>query len=294
MGEAIRRNTAVTEVGASVRRVLTTAIMLRVFVSHTALLLCALLFAAPIAAQGTGALTGRVVNAATNQPVAGVELSIPAISRTVLTDSGGTFVLRDIAVARYQVVLHKVGFQPLSSTIATTGADVAEQILRLAPIATELSEVVVVSSMADLRLTSFEEHRRARMGGSFLTAKQLEQERGRALADVLQTVSGADIVRLGRGSAYFATRRGYDSFMNMPGVGAGDRMRGASPGLCYAAVVVNNVFVYRGEGGDELFDLNSLAPDDILAIEVYKGGATMPLEYNATRKTCGLLVIFTK
>ncbi len=53
-------------------------------------------------------------------------------------------------------------------------------------------------------------------------------------------------------------------------------------------------FVYRGEGGDELFDLNSLAPDDILAIEVYKGGATMPLEYNATRKTCGLLVIFTK
>ena len=280
MGEAIRRNTAVTEVGASVRRVLTTAIMLRVFVSHTALLLCALLFAAPIAAQGTGALTGRVVNAATNQPVAGVELSIPAISRTVLTDSGGTFVLRDIAVARYQVVLHKVGFQPLSSTIATTGADVAEQILRLAPIATELSEVVVVSSMADLRLTSFEEHRRARMGGSFLTAKQLEQERGRALADVLQT--------------YFATRRGYDSFMNMPGVGAGDRMRGASPGLCYAAVVVNNVFVYRGEGGDELFDLNSLAPDDILAIEVYKGGATMPLEYNATRKTCGLLVIFTK
>jgi hypothetical protein len=265
---------------------------------HVALALafavCAMLFAAPMAAQTTGALTGRVVNDRTNQPVAGVELSIPAISRTALTDSGGAFAFRDIAAARYQVVLRKVGFQPLFTTIMMAGTDVAEQTLRIAPIATELSEVVVVSSMADRRLTSFEEHRRARMGGSFLTAAQLEKERGRALADVLQTVGGADIVRLGSGPAYFATRRGYDSVMNMPGVSAGDRMRGASPGLCYAAVVVNNVFVYRGDGGDELFDLNSLAPNDILAIEVYKGGATMPLEYNATRKTCGLLVIFTK
>jgi hypothetical protein len=268
--------------------------MTRHFALALAIALSAMLLAVSVSAQPTGALTGRVVHDRTNQPVAGVELSIPAISRTVLTDSGGTFALRDIAAAPYQVMLRKVGFQPLSVTITITGADSAAQLLRLTPIATELSEVVVVSTMADRRLTSFEEHRRARMGGSFLTAAQLEKERGRALADVLQTVSGADIVRIGSGPAYFATRRGYDSFMNMPGISAGDRMRGASPGLCYAAVVVNNVFVYRGEGGDELFDLNSLAPNEILAIEVYKGGATMPLEYNATRKTCGLLVIFTK
>jgi len=256
--------------------------------------LCALLFALPLSAQTSGALTGRVVNDATNQPVAGVEVSIPAISRSAISDSSGTFVLRDITTAPYQVVLRKVGFQPLSTTITISGADVAEHTLRLAPISTELSKVVVAATMAERRLTSFEEHRRARMGGSFLTAAELEKERGRALSDVLQSVSGADIVRLGSGPAYFATRRGYDSIMHMPGVSAGDRMRGASPGLCYAAVVVNNVFVYRGDGGDELFDLNSIAPNEILAIEVYKGGATMPLEYNATRKTCGLLVIFTK
>ncbi len=43
-----------------------------------------------------------------------------------------------------------------------------------------------------------------------------------------------------------------------------------------------------------VFDLNTLAPNEVLAVEVYKGGATMPLEYNTTRKTCGLLVIYTK
>jgi hypothetical protein len=29
-------------------------------------------------------------------------------------------------------------------------------------------------------------------------------------------------------------------------------------------------------------------------VEVYNGGASMPAEYNATRSTCGLLVIWTK
>lgn len=267
--------------------------MIRYAKRHIAVALCTMLLALPMAAQTTGALTGRVVHDATNQPLAGVEVSIPALSRTAISDSSGRFALRDMASARYQIVLRKVGFQPLSPTVTIAGDAGPELILRLAPISTELSKVVVAATMAERRLTSFEEHRRARIGGSFLTAAELEKERGRSLSDVLQTVSGADIVRVG-GTAYFATRRGNDSIMNMPGISAGDRMRGASPGLCYAAVIVNNVFVYRGEGGDELFDLNSLAPTDILAIEVYKGGATMPLEYNATRKTCGLLVIFTK
>lgn len=257
------------------------------------LALCALLLASRAPAQSTSALTGRVVDDRTGQSLAGVEVSIAAISRSVSTDSSGQFALRHIASGRYQVALRKVGYQHSATTITITGADGPEQLLRLAPAPTELSRVYVVTAPTDRRLASFEAHRNARMGGSFLTAAQLEKERGRALADVLQAVSGADIVRIRGGGAFFATRRGYDSFMNMPRVSAGDRMRGASTGLCYAAVVVNDVFVYTGDG-EELFDLNSLAPTDILAVEVYKGGATMPLEYNATRKTCGLLVIFTK
>lgn len=254
---------------------------------------CGMLLAARLPAQATGALTGRVVDDRTGQSLAGVEVSIAAISRSVSTDSSGHFALRDITAGRYQVVLRKVGYQQSSTTITITGADGPEQLLRLAPAPTELAKVYVVTTPADRRLTTFEAHRTARMGGSFLTAAQLEKERGRSLADVLQAVSGADIVRISGGNAYFATRRGYDSIMNMPRVTKWDQARGASTGLCYAAVVVNDVFVYTGDG-EELFDLNSLAPTDILAVEVYKGGATMPLEYNAMRKTCGLLVIFTK
>ena len=59
-------------------------------------------------------------------------------------------------------------------------------------------------------------------------------------------------------------------------------------------MVINDVFVYRGGDGEELFDLNSLQPSRILAIEIYRGGSTMPLEYNSARSTCGLLMIYTK
>lgn len=260
---------------------------------HAALVFCATLIAATLPAQAPGVFRGRVVDDRTGQPLAGVEVSVTASARTATTDSSGTFALRDVAAGRHEVVVRKVGYQQATAAITVTGAGDPEPLLRLAPVATDLAKVTVTAPGTDRRLQAFEAHRAARMGGSFLTATELEKERGRSLGDVLQRVLGTDIVRGMGGQAWFATRRGYDSIRYLPQVSETDRQRGASSGRCYAAVVLNNVFVYRGTG-DDLFDVNSLAPDEILAIEVYRGGATMPLEYNATRSTCGLLVIYTK
>ncbi len=254
-----------------------------------------ILFVAPqLSAQATGTWTGRVVSDRSDQPLAGVEVSIPTLARTVTTDSGGRFTLGDLAAGEHQVVARRIGYEPLSTSIKIPDIHGGEHLLRLVPSSTELAKIDVVTTAIDRRLTLFETHRKSGYGGSFLTADQLMKDRGRPMGDVLQTVVGSDIVRGRSGAAYFATRRGYDSFMNMPKARPADRARGASSGLCYAAVVVNNVFVYRGDDDEDMFDVNSLAPDDIIGVEVYKGRATMPLENNATRKTCGLLVIYTK
>ncbi len=248
---------------------------------------------APLAAQ-EGAWTGRVVHARTGAPLAGADVTIAAISRTATTDSTGRFTFDALPAGTHTLAVRRIGFEPLSVAITAPGNPGEEHLFKLAPVSTELANVNVVTTAVDRRLTLFETHRASNYGGSFLTGDQLLRERGRPLADVLQTVVGSDIVR-GRGAAaFFATRRGYDSFMNLPHARPADRARGASSGLCYAAVVVNNVFVYSGGDEEELFDLNQLAPDDVIAVEVYKGGATMPLEYNSTRKTCGLLVIYTR
>lgn len=238
--------------------------------------------------------TGRIVEDRTGAPLAGVEVSIAALSLSATTDSSGRFAFDRLAAGAHKLSARRIGFEPLLTTITVPAATSEEHLLRLVVASTELAAVKVTASLVDRRLSLFESHRTSNNGGSFLTTEQLRKERGRPLADVLQGVVGSDIVR-GRGSAaFFATRRGYDSFLNMPKARPADRARGASSGLCYAAVVVNNVFVYRGDEDEELFDLNQFPPDDIIAVEVYKGGATMPLEYNTTRKTCGLLVVYTK
>lgn len=255
--------------------------------------LVSLVFAASAGAQGS-AWSGRVVDARSGAPMAGADVSIAALSRTTTTDSSGRFTFDALPTGTHTLAVRRIGFAPLSVTITAPANSADEQLFKLEPSSTELAKVAVVAPAVDRRLSLFETHRKSNYGGSFLTTDRLLRERGRPFADVLQTVAGSDIVR-GRGSAaFFATRRGYDSFMNMPKARPADRARGASSGLCYAAVVVNNVFVYRGDDDEELFDLNQLAPDDVIAVEVYKGGATMPLEYNNTRKTCGLLVIYTR
>lgn len=250
--------------------------------------------AASLSAQATTPWRGRVVHDRTGEPLPSAQVGVPALRVAATTDSSGRFVLDLLTAGTHQLVVHLIGFEPLTTEIRTSDPADEEHVLRLVAAPTALSRVDVVTAKVDRRLTLFETHRTSNSGGSFLAAEQLLRERGRPLADVLQTVGGADIVRGRSGAAYLATRRGYDSFMNMPKARPADRARGASSGLCYAAVVVNNVFVYRGDDDEEMFDVNSLPPDDIIAIEVYKGGARMPLEYNAPRKTCGLLVIYTK
>jgi len=261
---------------------------------RASLLVAAIVTATPLLAQATGNLTGRVVDDRTDQPIAGVEVTIAERSRATVTDSLGRFILRGVTAGRHLVQLRKLGWQPLSASIRVVDGEGPEETLRLVAGPTTLARIETFATPLDRRLAAFEAHRQEKNGGTFLTADAMEKEAGRPLPDILQSVRGVNIVRGPSGAAWFATRRGYDSIRLLPDVTPGDRLKGASAGLCYAAVVVNSVFVYRGADGEELFDLNSLQPSRILGIEVYRGGATMPLEYNTTRSTCGLLVIYTK
>ena len=102
--------------------------------------------------------------------------------------------------------------------------------------------------------------------------------------------------------------RGPQSFLrNGPQVSEFDKRRGAKSGLCYAAVVVDGIFVFSGSGdapqsesghgpnsGEELFNINSIPPSQIAGIEVYNGPATMPAKLSGPRMACGLVVIWTK
>jgi hypothetical protein len=246
------------------------------------------------AADTMAVVIGRVVNDQTDQPLSGVDVMIRGRETVVRTDSTGAFRIPAPA-GRQIVVLKKPGHQPFSAEVVSSRGTPMEYVLGLVPASsTTLAPVTVAVSVVDRRLQSYEAHRTSGLGGHFLSRDRFEQEKGRAMADVLVSTPGADIVRGRGGAAFYATRRGYDTIRNTLKIGPAEQARGAAVGTCYAAVVVNGIFVYRGDPGDQLYDLNQLAPNDVLAMEIYNGGATMPIEYNTLRNTCGLVVIWTK
>ena len=74
---------------------------------------------------------------------------------------------------------------------------------------------------------------------------------------------------------------------------AADVQAGARPD-CYARVYMDGKKAYAGRDGEPLFDVNSLHPAQLEAVEYYAGPAQTPLEYSDLDSTCGVLVLWTR
>jgi hypothetical protein len=59
-------------------------------------------------------------------------------------------------------------------------------------------------------------------------------------------------------------------------------------------VYVDGHMVSGRSQSDPLFDMNSIQPDQIEAIEFYAGPSETPPEYSGLNSTCGVLVIWTR
>ena len=94
--------------------------------------------AAPAAAQGS--VSGRVVDAATGQPVVGAGIQIGAQTRA-LTDAEGRFTLR-LAPGTHAATVARIGYQRQPQTW-TVGGEPLEVTVRLRPEAVEVADLRV-------------------------------------------------------------------------------------------------------------------------------------------------------
>lgn len=257
---------------------------------------CAVL---PVVAWAQVPITGQVVVMPGGKPLAGVEVHLKAINRMVKTDSSGIFLMDSVPKGRYLVEAHKPGFRPFSSYFNVMSASDPEYRIELSPAPAMVAGVVTTADAVTARMASFEERRAKKVnGGRFLVAKDFEGQVGRPLADVLARIPGVTILRgtAMPGAAYLGNNRGMDTMKPdlLPKIGPGDVARGANAGACYAAVVLNGVVMYDGQGQQNLFDINSIPPQDVLGMEYYAGQASIPVQWSTMSPTCGLLAIWTK
>jgi hypothetical protein len=246
------------------------------------------------AQQKLAVLKGNVLTDSSELPIRGAEISVPRLRLTTTTALDGTFRLSGVAPGREIVMVKRIGFMPITTTLNFAPGDSIDTDFLLVPSAQSLPSVQVKGKAFDRKFAEYE-RRKAEGFGHFLDTEQLDKMQARQMAEVLNTIPGPQIYRSNVSSAaWIASARGQQSISNTFQVDQMDIGRGAPNGQCYAAVFLDGTPVFTAQRGQPLFDINSVPTASVRAIEYYAGAGTMPPEFNGSRNTCGAVVIWTK
>jgi hypothetical protein len=274
------------------------------------LLIAAVVAAATIAeGQQTSSLSGRVVRAGSDVGIPGAEITISSRSSRVISDGNGVFAFESLPPGRYSLHVRRLGFHPESVAVELPLLEHAAVTIALSEVAQPLDTVPVTGRdelLARGKLSGFYERKRIGMG-RFLEEKDIEKMLTRRLADIIVArMPGTRAVR-GRGlEAFISTfRMAPRPLVGGPAAASGSAPPGGAfssraprPTQCYPDVYLDGVVVYSSgsemDVGDVRFNVNSIDPALVSAIEFYSGAAQMPAQYNRTGSACGALLIWTK
>jgi hypothetical protein len=249
-------------------------------------------------AANTGILVG-VVTDSTNQPIAGVEVSLPELSKSALTNADGAFALQAIQPGSQHLIARRVGYGPVDTKIEIEAGRTTQRRVRMARV-TSLDSVVVTEKAVDHALDDFEENRKLGLG-HFITRAELAKQEGRSTAAVLTSLPGIKVYTIG---PYAWVGSGRHAVTSLSGGGGAlldesDAAKRAPRWDCYALVYLDDHLVFRGQKigqpprWEPLFDINSIPVADIEAIQYYASAAQTPLKYATLNSQCGVLVIHT-
>jgi hypothetical protein len=237
----------------------------------------------PIAAG----FAGFVLADSTQQPIAGAEVSLPALGKSVLSDEKGQFHFTDIPPGEQRVQVRRFGYGLADTRLQfVAGQTVVRRFMLMRAVMLQ----AVDASAEAMRVQSFDEHKRTGLG-HFMERAEIARYDGTTMASVLQNITGADVVNTGI-AAYVLSRRA------PPGVALYkaskfERQSGMPAAACYALVYLDGVLMNGPKEPTEPFDVNQVSPDQVEAIEFYAGTAETPFEYSRMASSCGVLVIWT-
>lgn len=164
--------------------------------SALALLLVSTLFTATAFAQATGKVTGKIIDAKTNETLIGATVSIQGTTRGAATDVEGKYILGGLTPGKYTLLIRYIGYQQKSITDVEIKAGEVTNLDVALPAAatTALGEVVVKSTYRQASVASLYAVQKNSVSISDgISSEIIKKSPDRNTADVLKRVSGATV-----------------------------------------------------------------------------------------------------
>ena len=231
------------------------------------------------AAQERSSVTGLVVSAETQQPMQGVQVSIPSLNISVVTDENGRFLLTNVPHGQQTLRASLIGYRQADQTV-TVGAQTPSVTIRLATDPLLLDELVVIG---------YGEQRRGDIAGavSSLRPETVEEIPVTSVNQILQgRLAGVQVVQNS----------------GTPGAAMTVRVRGSSSisGGNEPLYVIDGVPMTQGNfsslnmsfGGQGIDAISDINPSEIESIEVLKDASAAAIY--GSRASNGVVLITTK
>jgi iron complex outermembrane receptor protein len=234
--------------------------------------LLAVLWTAPLAAQGPGTVRGRVTDAATQQPLAGVTVTFG--DHGALTGVDGRYTITGVPAGTYTLQTSMLGYAAATRQITVVAGQM---------VVVDMALNIQAISLAELVVTGYGTQRAGNITGAVKQVTTEEFNAGRILSPeqlIQSKVAGVQVV---------------DN--NEPGGGLSIRIRGATSinASSDPLFVIDGVPVGTGAGGGLSAGrnpLNFINPDDIESITVLRDASAAAI-YGANAAN-GVVLIQTK
>src|SRR5688500_502674 len=220
---------------------------------------------APLGAQIMAASLVGVVRDSGGIPIPGVEVRFTGADIvSVRTNDSGGFRMVNLPTGIASVTLRRMGFLPATAEVRIRAGRTDSLVFSLTALATTIAGVLVEdeAEARSRRLLAGFWERRSRGFGHFLTRDDIEKRDAHEFADLTRMVPGVTI----------ATRNGRKTI----------RFRSTGARNCPPQYIVDGMRIENGSP-DEFI------PQDIEALELYSGPATIPAQFapRFNTYTCG-------
>ena len=261
-------------------------------------------------AQGTAALTGRIVDTA-GVPIRGASVRVPQLERAVAVDSAGNFRLEGLPTGRVTIVGEAPGFAGKRAEVTIPANGSVEQAFSLVPNAHVLANVEVrarTRRQLPLKLHEFEQRRNRGTGGRFLGPDDMVKFNGRPLMDAIKPIMvGVRFQRNPQGEMNIVSQRSLNPAsirqsnnikpcgiqIWQDGALLSDPNQSVELTLDPPSSASRSVSTQR-VGADHSYDISNLITNNYMAVEYYSDLSSTPPGFRTGTPSCGTLVLWTR